>query len=133
MRKTHQIFLANYGRDRIEIFSETGEFISQLGVGQLSEPSGLAIHGNSIYVSCGCDYTASQFTLIEMCRVRRIGGKGSNNGQFNHPRQLTTDLIGRAFIPDTHNDRICIHDPDLNHLRNITHKAKMKPLLYLCW
>ena len=33
---------------------------------------------------------------------------------------LTTDPIGRVFIADTDNNRICIHDPDLNHLRNIT-------------
>ena len=58
-----------------------------------------------------------------MCRVRRIGGRGSNNGQFNIPRQLTTDPIGRVFIPDYSNNIICIHDPDLNHLSNITHQS----------
>ena len=34
--ETHQIFVANSNNHRIEIFSETGEFFSQLGVGQLS-------------------------------------------------------------------------------------------------
>ena len=124
--ETHQIFVTNYNNGRVEIFSETGEFISQLGVGQLSEPYGIAIHGDSLYVSC-LDHTVSQFSLIEMCLVRRIGGKGSNNGQFRRPRQLTTDLIGRVFIADTRNDRICIHDPDLNHLRNITHQSMSRP------
>ena len=38
-----------------------------------------------------------------------------------------TDLIGRVFIADTCNDRICIHDPDLNHLRNITHESMSRP------
>ena len=119
--------MANSGNDRIEIFSETGEFISQLGVGQLSEPLGIAIHGDSLYVSCGGDDTVSQFSLIEMCHVRRIGGDGSNDGQFNSPRQLTTDLIGCVFIADSDNNRICIHDPDLNHLRNITHPCMSLP------
>ena len=54
----------------------------------------------------------------------RIGGEGSNNGQF---RQLTTDIIGLVYIADSLNDRICIHDPDLNHLRNITHKSITEP------
>ena len=62
-----------------------------------------------------------------MCRVRRIGGKGSENGQFNSPSQLTTDLIGCVFIADTDNDRICIHDPDLNHLDNITFHSMERP------
>ena len=124
--ETHQIFVVNYMNDRVEIFSETGEFISQLGVGELSEPIGIAIHGDSLYVSCEDD-TVSQFSLIEMCHVRRIGGGGSNNGQFDWPLQLTTDLIGRVFIADRDNDRICIHDPDLNHLRNITHQSMSGP------
>ena len=63
-----------------------------------------------------------------MCCVRRIGGKGSNNGQFSYPHQLTTDPIGRVFMADTDNNRICIHDPDLNHLRNITHESMSEPL-----
>ena len=74
------------------------------------------------------DHTVSKFSLTEMWRVRRIGGKGSDNGQFSYPRQLTTDPIGRVFIADTGNRRICIHDPDLNHLRNITHESMSRPL-----
>ena len=124
--ETHQIFVANCSNNRIEIFSETGEFISQLGVRQLSYLIGIAIHGDSLYVSCE-DHTVSQFSLIEMCHVRRLGGQGSNNGQFNSPYQLTTDLIGRVFIADCYKNRICIHDPDLNHLRNITHPSMSQP------
>ena len=125
--ETHQVFVANNGNHRVEIFSETGEFISQMGVGQLSDPLGIAIHGDSVYVSCWNDNTVSKFSLTEMCHVRRIGGYGSNNGQFNGPRQLWTDPIGRVFIADWGNDRICMHDPDLNHLRNITHHSMSRP------
>ena len=120
---THQIFVANQWDDRVEIFSEMGEFLYQLGVGQLSAPHGIATHGDSLYLSCVGDDTVSKFSLTEMWRVRRIGGEGSDNGQFIYPRQLTTDPIGRVFIADTCNHRICIHDPDLNHLRNITHES----------
>ena len=125
--ETYQIFVVNYGHNRVDIFSETGEFISQLGVGQLTNPWGIAIHGDSLYVSSMGYTTVSQFSLIEMCCVRRIGGKGSNNGQFNSPRQLTTDLIGHVFIADCGNHRICIHDPDLKHLRNITLPSMSQP------
>ena len=31
-KDTHQIFVADYSNGRIEIFSETGEFLYQLGV-----------------------------------------------------------------------------------------------------
>ena len=125
--ETHQIFVANRGNDRVEIFSETGEFLHQLDVGQLSLPRGIAVHGDSVYVSCPNDSTITKFSLTELCRVRRIGVEGSNNGQFYYPRQLTTDPIGCVFIADTHNHRICIHDPDLIHLRNITHQSMSGP------
>ena len=125
--ETHQIFVANRSNDRVEIFSETGEFLYQLGVRQLFQPCGIAIHGDSVYVSCLGDHTVSKFSLAKMCRVRRIGGRGSNNGQFNLPCQLTTDLIGHVFILDHLNNRICIHDPDLNLLRNITHQSMSRP------
>ena len=125
--ETHWIFVANYGNNRVEIFSETGEFLHQLGVGQLSIPLGIATYGDSVYVSCRSNHTVSKFSLTEMCLVRRIGGEGSDNGQFHFPRQLTIDLIGRVFIADSRNNRICIHDPDLNHLRNITHSSMSRP------
>ena len=122
---THQIFIVNNAKSRVEIFSETGEFFHQLGVRQLSRPYGIAIHGDSVYVSCWGDHTVSKFSLTELCLVRRTG-RGYNR-QFNYPRQLTTDPIGRVFIADSDNDRICIHDPDLNHLRNITHPSMSRP------
>ena len=77
---THQIFVANYSNDRIEIFSETGEHLYQLGVGQLSRPYGMAIHGDSVFISCWDD-TVSKFSMTEMCLIRRIGGRGLNNGR----------------------------------------------------
>ena len=124
---THQIFVVNQWVERVEIFSEMGEFLYQLGVEQLFEPFGIAIHGDSVFVSCQGDHTVSKFSLTEMCHVRRIGGEGSNNGQFYNPSQLTTDSIGCVFIADTCNNRICIHDPDLDHLRNITHQSISGP------
>ena len=125
--ETHQIFVANCVNNRVEIFSETGEFFHQLCVGQLFIPWGIAIHGDSVYVSCCGDDTVCKFSLTELCRVRRIGGYESDNVQFRSPQQLTTDPIGRVFIADTYNFRICIHDPDLNHLRNIKHPSMSAP------
>ncbi|KAI6658423.1 hypothetical protein LOD99_15224 [Oopsacas minuta] len=102
---TNQIFVANYSNNRIEIFSDTGEYLNQLDVGQLNRPWGIAIHGENV----------------------KIRGLGSNNGQFNYPCQLTTDPIGHVFIADSGNHRISIHDTDLNHLRNITHQSITQP------
>ena len=125
--ETHQIFLANSFNNKVEIFFETGDLFGQLGVGQLSSPYGIAVYGDSVYVSCMGDHTVNKFSLSEMCRVRRIGGRGLKNGHFSYPRQLSTDPTGCVFIADWGNDRICMHDPDLNHLRNISSPSMSRP------
>ena len=122
---THQIFVVKK-KSGVEAFTETGEFLYQLGVRQLSKPYGIAIQGDNVYVSCS-DHTVSKFSLINMSLVRKIGSMGSNNGQFNYPRQLTTHPIGLVFITDFCNHRICMHDTNLNHLCNITHQSMSYP------
>ena len=123
---THQIFVANCNNNRVEIFSETGEYISQLEVGQLYNPCGIAIHRDNVYVSCN-DHTVSRFSLTDMSLVKHIGGWGSNKQEFHCPRQLTTDPIGRVFISDMNNDRICIYDTNLNYPSNITLRYMSRP------
>ena len=124
---THQIFVVDSINHRVEIFSETGEFLNQLDVEWQSIIFGIATHGDSVYVSCWGDHTVRKFSVTEMRLVWRIGGNGSDDGQLNFPGQPTTDHNGCVFIPDSGNNRICIHDPDLNHLRNITHQSISRP------
>ena len=123
---THHIFVVNYTYGRVEIFSETGEYICPLGVGQMTRPRGIAIHGDSIYVSCD-SHVVSKFSLTDMSLVKKIGSYGQSREQFYQPEQITTDSIGRVFIADTYNNIICIYDTNLNHIRNITHKSMSRP------
>ena len=58
--------MANSFNNSVEIFSETGEFLYQLGEGQLLDPFSIAIHGNSVYLSCLSDDTVNKFSLTEM-------------------------------------------------------------------
>ena len=126
-KTTNQIFVSNWWNNRIEIFSETGEYLNQLGVGELHYPHGIAIHENSVYVSSYLRHTISKYSLTDFSFVKRIGRKGSNNGEFECPKQLTTDPNGQVFVADCSNYRICALDTDLNHLRNITHQAISRP------
>ena len=124
---THQIFIVNQHNHRVEILSETGEFLYQLGVGQLLNPVRIAIHRDSVYVNC-YDHTMSKFSINEMCRVWKKGGRGSNNRLFNNLLlHLTADSNGCVYTVDYSNHRICIHDPNLNHLRNITLQFLSRP------
>ena len=76
---THQIFVANNNSDRVEIFSETGEYICQLGVGQLLIPCGISIHGDNVYVSRS-NHTVSRFSLTDMSLVKKtVGDQTTDN------------------------------------------------------
>ena len=123
---TNQIFVANCNNHRIEIFSDTGEYLNQLG-GELHNPWGIAIHENSLFVSGYMSHTISKYSLTDFSLVKHIGREGSNNGEFNNPTQLTTDPNGHVYIADTYNHRICVLDIDLHHVRNITHQLISKP------
>ena len=122
---TNQIFVANCSNGRIEIFSETGEYLNQLG--ELDSPWGIAIYENSLFVSCFLSHTISKYSLTDFSFVKQIGRMGSNNGEFNNPTQLTTDPNGHVCIADTDNDRIYVLDTDLHHMRNITHQSISQP------
>ena len=122
---TNQIFVANYNNHRIEIFSETGEYLNRLG--DLHGPWGIAIHENSLFVSSIGRHTISKYSLTDFSLVKEIGRRRSNNGEFNNPRQLTTDPNGHVYVADTDNDRICVLDTDLHHMRNITHQSISQP------
>ena len=110
---------------RIEIFSETGEYLNQLG--KLQNPYGIAIHENSLFVSSLTKHIISKYLLTDFSLVKQIGGVGSNNGEFKYPRQLTTDPNGHVYIADTDNNKICVLDTDLHHMRNITHQSISQP------
>ena len=104
-----------------DVFPETGEYLNQLRRG-LTGPHGIAIHENSLFVSS--IWRISKYSLTDFSLVKQIGGKGSNNGEFKYPTQLTTDPNGHVHIADCNNSRICVLDTDLYHMRNITIGAK---------
>ena len=67
------MLVTNALSSRVEVISETGEFLYQLGVGQLCNPWGISVHGDCVYVCCFGDQTVSKLSLNKMCQVRRVG------------------------------------------------------------
>ena len=115
---TNRIYVADHVNGRIEVFSEKGEHLSQLGGRELHGPYGIAIHGDNAYVTCW-NHTISKLSLTDMSFVRTKGEYGSADGQFDYPTQLAIDPTGLIFIADSCNNRICVYDVDLFHQRSI--------------
>ena len=62
--------MANYSNQRIEIFSETGEYLNQLG--ELINPYGIAIHENSLFVSSYMSHKICKYSLTDFSLVKEI-------------------------------------------------------------
>ena len=71
------------GYARVSIFSESGEFLNIFGQEYLSCPLGIAIHGNSVYVTDVNTDKVFQFKQDTYFRlVTSVGGFGSEDGKF---------------------------------------------------
>jgi DNA-binding beta-propeller fold protein YncE len=126
------IWVSDFGGDRIEKFSSSGAFIASYGSagsggGQFSEPSGVAISqsAGNVYVvdkghnrveelsSSGAFVRTFGFGVsngkaeFEVCTSScQTGIAGSGSGQFNAPHGITIDSSGNVWVADSENNRV---------------------------
>ena len=53
-----------------------------------------------------------------------FGSKGSNNGEFNHPYDISTDSAGNVYVIDCSNHRIQVFSSDGQYLRQFGRRGK---------
>ena len=95
-------------RGRISVFSERGEFLTSFTPQDMRETSGLAIHGDYLYV-----------TDTQLHAIFKLGN-GSQNGEFLCPHNLTVSTNGDVYVADYHNNRVQILNRSLQHLLSLT-------------
>ena len=123
---SNQIYIAEGGTlssslARISIWSEGGEYLNSFTHQELRCPHGIAIHGDSVYVSDIRVHAVFQFrkgNSIEL--VAKIGTRGSGIGQFNTPYNLAISNNGDVYVADYSNNRISILDSSLHYIRTLT-------------
>ena len=128
--KTNLIYVAE-GSDfcRISIFSESGAFINAFSHEDMTEPYGIAIHRDSLYVTDREAHTVFKFKIeADMRLVAKLGCEGSGMGQFSYPYGLTVSTNGDVFVADSNNNRIQILDDSLHFQTLITHQTLELPL-----
>jgi DNA-binding beta-propeller fold protein YncE len=87
-------------------FGSTGS-----GPGQLSQPYGVAISGNRLYVDESGNSRISVFDLNGNF-IGMWGSKGpSGKYQFNAPKGIAIDSAGLIYVVDTQNQRIEVFQP----------------------
>ena len=133
---TDQIYIAEgYTGNiaRVSIFSETGEFLNTFSHPDMKYPWGIAVHRDNVYITDMEAHSVFHFK-VEVSKggnfrlIVRQGGKGSGNGEFDQPCQLTVSTNGDLFVTDRNNDRLQILDSDLHYQRHISHHSMKLPI-----
>ncbi|MFN0051964.1 MAG: ATP-binding cassette domain-containing protein [Planctomycetales bacterium] len=103
-----KLYIADAFNNRLQVFSETGEFLEVLGgdEGALHYPYDLAMNAaGELYV---VEYGAGRVTKLDRRGkvLGRFGSIGSQEDQFTTPWGMTVDARSRVFVADTGNRRI---------------------------
>ena len=118
-----KIIVADFGNSRIQQLSSTGKHLRTVGTCgsgplQFQCPVGIAVHPQThkVYVA-DCFNHRIQVLNSDLTYSSSFGREGSNNGEFNYPRDLSTDRDGNVYVADSDNHRIQVFTTDGVYLR----------------
>lgn len=114
VRSNGQVYIADYGNDRIAVYEEDGSFLASIGEqgtgpGQLSGPKGVAFYKDERLVVSDHGNNRLQVFTPEGEYISQFGSYGTGVGHFNHPLSLAVTDEGFILVPEYNNNRISIH------------------------
>lgn len=109
---------STYGNNRVQIFSNSGGYITTLGGGacgqgntQLCWPIGLAVFGNRLYIADAGNHRVQIFDISNpaspsyVATLGQTGIPGSTNNRFNRPNGVAVNA-NHIYVADFHNHRV---------------------------
>lgn len=109
-RANGRIYVADSGLKKILVCDGRGKLLFDIQAG-FQRPSGLAIHGDRLYVA---DVVAHRIAIFNLAGqpLAQFGRRGASPGEFNCPTHITADRQGRLYVTDSMNGRIQVFDQD---------------------
>ncbi|MCK9335369.1 MAG: PEGA domain-containing protein [Candidatus Cloacimonetes bacterium] len=102
------VYVADYGNDRVQVFDPSGVYQSGWNA---EYPLGIGTSDSGrVYVTESNNHRTRIFDPSGNL-VSEWGSRGSGNGQFNFPTEVTVDKSGFVYVLDDNNARIQIFDP----------------------
>jgi sugar lactone lactonase YvrE len=104
------LYILNTFLGNIQKYSPDGVYLDSWGApgsqsGQLLGATGIAIHGDEIYVADKGNHRVQVFDLNGSF-LREWGSLGSGDGQFNEPHGIAVDADGYVYVTDSKNNRV---------------------------
>ena len=124
------ILVADFSNHRIQQLSSTGEHLRTVPACgneplQFQHPGGIAVHPQThkVYVA---QWSSDRIQVLnsDLTYSSSFGKKGSNNGEFNRPHELSTDSDGNVYVADCDNHRIQVFTADGVYLRQFGKKGE---------
>ena len=126
--KSGRIYVADASNKRIQIFSQTGDYLNQFSHQHLIMPWGILLHQDSIYVT-DLNYQAIfLFKLSDLTMIKRVGKQGTGNEEFNQTRQLAISPNQLLYVADEFNNRLQILSANLAFQGPLTHQTMTHPV-----
>ena len=122
------IYVADMYNHRIQIFSQTGDYLNQFTHRHLYTPYGILIHKDNIYVTNLFRQAIILFKLPDLTMMKRVGKEGSGNEEFNSPRQLAISPNQLLYVADTDNNRLQILSTSLVFQGSLKHQTMTQPV-----
>jgi N-acetylneuraminic acid mutarotase/sugar lactone lactonase YvrE len=107
------IYIADSGNRRIQVFNSSGGYLRQFGQGVLlstSEVRGITLTAEGLWVS---DKEQERIFLFSRAGVllKSIGGADSAVGELSRMRGLASDRLGALYVVEPNRDRVQKFDP----------------------
>ena len=108
----NELIVRDYLAKRLVVFDERLQYSHSISEGTLECPTGLAVNKKGyLYVAEYKLHCINKLTMSGKL-VSRIGGCGSGDGQFHHPRSLLLSQSELLFVCDSYNHRIQVFQND---------------------
>ncbi len=122
----NELFVADVSHRRITVFDLDGKFLRFLGgPQQFQRPTGVAVSpdGLRLYVidTGGVDSADHDMYILDARTgglITKVGGRGTEPGQFNLPLQVTTAADGTVYVVDKGNFRVQAFNHEGHYLHN---------------
>lgn len=119
-----RLYVCDVGARRVMVYDTAGKFERMLGADlPLQRPSDVALNadGTRLYIvdTGGVNSDMHHVYVLDTASgklIRRIGRRGSGDGEFNLPLQAAVAPDGTLYVVDSGNFRVESFDPDGNFL-----------------
>lgn len=105
------VWVADFGNNRIQEFNEKGEYLQQFGkagkeAGQFEGPTNIAFSGGNLYITDFRNSRVQEFSTAGT-PILQFGTAGSENGEFSDPFGIAADpRNGNLYVVDGGNKRV---------------------------